>query len=836
MRTMQRMSRGKSGSVFAVGMTLVLLLSLSAFMVGSPATSAANGIATSVTRDVDRYSFTIGEVMTYTNTYTVPAYTYLEAPLLYDEFSNRGVRVVAGSSSLQSLSGTPTVAAAFASSTEPVRNPFTIGTLYPFDTGFSFEWELGDIDNSASDTPYVFTLTYAVHFRGTMLNDSPIHFPPTAGQWLRSASSLQWFDGIGDRTAMSARLPVQIYQPALQLEKAVLPLDVNYAAGQNIRYVLGITNIGWSAAYDMTVDDVLPAGFDWSAASYYAQWSPSGVMEDRVTADYDEGSSTVSFDLHYIYIPAQGETLLIVIDGEVPENASADDLIANTADVDWSSLPGDVDGERIYDDADWEGELWTVDTDTADLLIADAPHIKVTSEYVGALPPFQVGDDVVLDITLKNTGTSTSGTIDLLEVFDDTRLRFVEASVDPDYLGSPAAGSMSSDVSTLGFVGAALQWQGIAGLAPGETWTVRATFEAIATGYAHTTAQTTTIPVLPPTPTAITPQYSSGDLESLDIPIYDPAGITFAKGSDPTTDTVLLPGDVITYYILAENNTGMDLEDPACIEELPDSVDYVPGSMVVYVNGWDVELTDEDDGDGGTYDPTTHTITFLGTGLYTFEADDEVIMTFDVEVGDLERSYQGILNQADLMFNDQFAMASNEVYHFVDPIRITKTGVDVNGGRLVPGDEIEWTITVENVGLAQTTNVVISDAVPTNTTYVAGSIAGTGADDSAAPSLTWDIGVLPVAGKSSVSFRSTVDEGLPAGTIISNQASVTSDNSTVAFSDDAMTEATGDATLLRTGGDEITLLAMGALVIILGSALVFKGRKALRVGTTTATE
>ena len=49
-------------------------------------------------------------------------------------------------------------------------------------------------------------------------------------------------------------------------------------------------------------------------------------------------------------------------------------------------------------------------------------------------------------------------------------------------------------------------------------------------------------------------------------------------------------------------------------------------------------------------------------------------------------------------------------------------------GKVVPGDEIVWTITAKNVCATQADNVVIANPVPEHMTYVANSAMGTGTD------------------------------------------------------------------------------------------------------------
>lgn len=52
----------------------------------------------------------------------------------------------------------------------------------------------------------------------------------------------------------------------------------------------------------------------------------------------------------------------------------------------------------------------------------------------------------------------------------------------------------------------------------------------------------------------------------------------------------------------------------------------------------------------------------------------------------------------------------------------------VPAGKVVPGDEIVWTITATNVCKEATDNVVIANPVPEHMTYVANSAMGTGTD------------------------------------------------------------------------------------------------------------
>lgn len=129
---------------------------------------------------------------------------------------------------------------------------------------------------------------------------------------------------------------------------------------------------------------------------------------------------------------------------------------------------------------------------------------------------------------------------------------------------------------------------------------------------------------------------------------------------------------------------------------------------------------------------------------------------------------------------------------------IVKTATDVNGGNLVAGDILRWTISLSNTGLDTATNVTLTDPIPNNVTYSTNSLRvltganagaktdasgddqaeyfgsgparivmrlGTGANASAG-------GNIPYTEATSVQFDTIVNAGLAAGTPIDNTVTV----------------------------------------------------------------
>ncbi len=110
---------------------------------------------------------------------------------------------------------------------------------------------------------------------------------------------------------------------------------------------------------------------------------------------------------------------------------------------------------------------------------------------------------------------------------------------------------------------------------------------------------------------------------------------------------------------------------------------------------------------------------------------------------------------------------------------VTKEVVVVGGGLAQPNSTLEYIISVANVGSADTTNVIVTDVVPVNTSYVAGSarLNGVTAVNGAAltepgASLIANGGIIEPGDNLTVSFRVVIDNGLAQGTGITNTASV----------------------------------------------------------------
>lgn len=110
---------------------------------------------------------------------------------------------------------------------------------------------------------------------------------------------------------------------------------------------------------------------------------------------------------------------------------------------------------------------------------------------------------------------------------------------------------------------------------------------------------------------------------------------------------------------------------------------------------------------------------------------------------------------------------------------ISKGSNPVSGTVVRPNDIITYSMIITSTGQTTATNVLVSDAIPNGTTYVAGSAnpaVTTGPDP-----LTWSIPALPVGQSRTFTFQVTVVT-TPTDGFVTNQALVSADNIPVKFS------------------------------------------------------
>jgi uncharacterized repeat protein (TIGR01451 family) len=123
------------------------------------------------------------------------------------------------------------------------------------------------------------------------------------------------------------------------------------------------------------------------------------------------------------------------------------------------------------------------------------------------------------------------------------------------------------------------------------------------------------------------------------------------------------------------------------------------------------------------------------------------------------------------------------------------------GGSVAPGDELLYTVVINNRTSAAISSIAFSDTLPANTTYVANSIsAPSGASLNGTNPISITGITVPGSGQAAITFKVRVDNPIPVGvTQISNQGAFLYGGTT------ALTD--GDA---QTDGSQATLIAVTA--------------------------
>jgi len=336
---------------------------------------------------------------------------------------------------------------------------------------------------------------------------------------------------------------------------------------------------------------------------------------------------------------------------------------------------------------------------------------------------------------------------------------------------------------------------------------------------------------------------------------FDKTVTNVTTGEDP--GTVATPGDTLRYRLYVENLSDVAVNDFRITDEL-DRLNanplFEPGTLNVTTlpPGADTGNTDANGGAAGTGLLDIRNLSIGGLG-------DSVLVEFEIQLASVIANDTFVYNQSELLFGDYSAAISDDpnVNGAADPgvagdedptqIRIQSAPyfdvdkissyIDGDPNLLLAGETLRYTITVQNTGTDHATGVDITDQVPGNTTYVAGSTTLNGI---AVPDAAGDVsplidGILINAPEdttpgvmnagvadntATIVFDVVVYPDAPDGTIISNQAFVSAVDQGIADqpSDDLRTPVPDDPTQDVVGNFPLLFAPKSAELIIDGSS------------------
>ncbi|HUN09075.1 MAG TPA: isopeptide-forming domain-containing fimbrial protein [Aggregatilineales bacterium] len=342
---------------------------------------------------------TIGQLITYTLTVDIPGGAMnnvnivdtLDAGLAFVDCTS-----IAVTGSLTSSLGTINAANFCNDPTNPV-----IGA-----GGSTATWNFGNLTNSGTgsgDTARI-TITYTAVVLNTAAN--------VRGQDRNNSAVLGWDNPAGGRLTDSVSAPdTRLIEPTLVVDKTV-DLPTNRDANDLVTFTIVISHAAASnaTAYNVTLSDVIPAGLVYVPGSLA---HTAGIAPVAGTLLETAGTITASWT-SLTQSPAQTST--IRFQARLAANVQPAQVITNTANVAWTSLPGSPTNtaynplgvERTGDPGN-PGELnnYTA-TDPATVTVGNPSAAKtVTSTSVADTtngadsdPDLTIGEEVTYQITI----------------------------------------------------------------------------------------------------------------------------------------------------------------------------------------------------------------------------------------------------------------------------------------------------------------------------------------------------------------------------------------------------------------------------------------------------
>ncbi|MBF7073393.1 tandem-95 repeat protein [Glaciecola sp. MH2013] len=606
----------------------------------------------------------------------------------------------------------------------------------------------------------------------------------------------------------SASEKLIIIEPNLELSQTIIAGATGSDAGDTIRYRTTITNTsGQGTAYNVNFQDVLAAELlgapdgSGSGATFanivIDNVGNESVLTGTTTAisagDFTTQTSTTTDDTLALVgamdIPANA-SISIEYSVVVANSAAAGADLLNQSSISYNSnvANGGRSGADSGSDDDDNADLNNYnESASSTLTIADNLAVQSSLNPIHESNDFTVGDTVFIDIRLDvNEGQEPNASITNLL---PSGLEFVAATIDApsniSYTGTGDAIDTSNSV--------AIDFGTITNGADNDASNdfIVVTVEALVLEVPANVEAT----MLTNQVTATAAGNTVGP-DSLVIDIVEPdlsASITPSEG-------IVTLGDIVSFSVdVSASDFATDAQDVSFDIAIPSGFTYQTGTL----RG------------PGIVDDSTPTLLSIDIG--TLAADDgvksfifEAKLDNDAGIGvDYDFTLENAVfsSQSGTPTNDRdYTFAASTVVRsddasFIDAQQSLVITNDVNSDGIAdPGDTLGKVVVLTNNG-PRVSGVTFAEAIPSNTTYVSGSLTSTVGtiDDSAGANV--DIGELLPNDVVTIEFEFVVDANTPQGTVIVAQGVVDSDATIPELTDIDATDSNGDqANQIRVGG------------------------------------
>ncbi|MEL6483214.1 MAG: hypothetical protein AAFP96_00040, partial [Bacteroidota bacterium] len=500
--------------------------------------------------------------------------------------------------------------------------------------------------------------------------------------------------------------------------------------GDTVVFELEVTNDGPQTATNIVVEDIVPSGFT------------LGTINNGGTSS----GNTISWSIPSL---AVGST---IVSYEVTVNAptGAANEYTNTTQIaavdqgDPDSAPGNDDGDQSEDDED-----------TFTITAPDVIDLEVELSVSDSAP--SIGDVVTFTIDLSNLGTTDATGVSL------------ENLVPPGFgniTGITGGGTFDTGTGTI-------TWNGLTVPIGNDTTTL--TFQATVQAPTGSTGEYTNVSEITAadqfdidsTPDNDDGDQSEDDEDSVSIALTEIVDLSIAKSViiGSTTPNV---GDAVTFELIVSNAGPSNASGVSVEDILPAGFALTAvnagGSIAVNTAQWSGLFVPAGGNVALTYQATVNAPTGAA-GEYAnsaqITASNQPDSDSDPAVG------PGVDDLGDTLPDD-------------DEITLTLTpqqanlSLDKSVSESNPevGEEITFTVQINNTGPDIATNVSVEDVIPSGYTIVAGSVSNGGIYNFGGSTILWDLASVPLTG-TTLTYRATVNT--PTGTVgeYDNTAQVT---------------------------------------------------------------
>ncbi|WP_170265680.1 IPTL-CTERM sorting domain-containing protein [Thiohalocapsa marina] len=327
----------------------------------------------------------------------------------------------------------------------------------------------------------------------------------------------------------------------------------------------------------------------------------------------------------------------------------------------------------------------------------------------------------------------------------------------------------------------------------------------------------------------------------------DPEGTANLIIAKSASDTLLLPGDTVTYTLTLLNAGTRTATNITISDDFPEAdwFAYQAGSCTV---------------SAGTCSPSGTPSASLSWALDSLAPGTTATLSFTMDVGTSETTSppDGVTTRDNLATgayagceSESCGSTSNTVtvsvstnpYLAIDK-SVSPTDADPPPA---PGDVLTYTLLVNNTGSGGASNVQVRDPIPAYTSFIAGSITvpqgWSSSFDAINNQVLFEVGTLHAEKSASLSFQVRLNSPLPAGdSTLTNIAAVTASNAP-SKTDDAVTtaQAAPVLTLDKSGpasapypAARLTAAASASTTLFVDDIAAFTVGQFIQVGATLA--